>query len=72
MIFIPLIKGKMPESPEELQREMEAMPEAERERLTKVQADLQNEMMTLMLRQQEIMQELIQDIRAIERSFAAG
>jgi predicted ATP-dependent protease len=71
VIFIPLIKGKMPESPEELQREMEAMPEADRERLTKVQADLQNEMMTLMMRQQEIMHELIQDIRTIERSFAA-
>jgi predicted ATP-dependent protease len=71
VIFIPLIKGKMPESAEELQREMEAMPEADRERLTKVQGELQSEMMTLMMRQQEIMHELIQDIRTIERSFAS-
>ncbi len=71
VIFIPLIKGKMPESAEELQREMEAMPEADRDRLTKVQGELQSEMMTLMMRQQEIMHELIQDIRTIERSFAS-
>ena len=71
VIFIPLINGKVPESPEELQREMTAMPEAERERLAKVQGELQSEMMTLMMRQQEIMHELIQDIRTIERSFAS-
>jgi len=71
VIFIPLIRGRVPETPEELQREMEAMSEAERERLAKAQGELQNEMMTLMMRQQEMMHELIQDIRAIERSFAA-
>jgi predicted ATP-dependent protease len=71
LIFIPLIKGKMPESPEELQREMQAMPEEERERLGKVQAELQGELANLMMRQQEIMHELVEDIRAIERAFAA-
>jgi predicted ATP-dependent protease len=71
LIFIPLIRGRVPESPEELQKEMDAMTEADRERLGKVQGELQNEMVTLMTRQQEIMQELIRDIRAIERAFAA-
>src|SRR6266446_1963205 len=71
VIFIPLIKGKMPESPDELSREMAAMPEAERERLGKVQGELQTEMGSLLTKQQEIMRELINDIRAIERSFAA-
>jgi predicted ATP-dependent protease len=71
IVFIPLVRGKMPESPEELQREMQAMPEAERERLTKVQGELQNEISTLMMRQQEMIHELMEDIRAIERAFAA-
>jgi len=71
IIFIPLIRGKVPESPEELQREMQAMPEAERDRLAQVQSELQSELATLMVRQQEIMHELVEDIRAIERAFAA-
>ncbi|MGH7935204.1 MAG: Lon protease family protein [Candidatus Binataceae bacterium] len=70
-IFIPLIGGKMPESPEELQRQMQAMPEAERDRLSKVQTELQGELANLLMRQQELMRELIGDIRAIERAFAA-
>jgi predicted ATP-dependent protease len=71
VIFIPLVRGKMPESPEELQREMAALPDEEKERLARVQAELQNELGPLMMRQQELMQELIADIRAIERAFAA-
>jgi predicted ATP-dependent protease len=71
VMFIPLIGGKAPESPDELQREMQALPEAERERLAKVQSDLQGELANLMMRQQEIMRELVEDIRAIERAFAA-
>jgi len=71
VIFIPLIGGKMPESPEVLAREMETLPEQERERLGKAQAELQDELGKLMLRQQELTRELIEDIRAIERSFAA-
>jgi predicted ATP-dependent protease len=70
LLFIPLIRGKTPESPEELQREMQAMSEEERERLGKAQAELQGELATLMARQQEIMHELMEDIRAIERAFA--
>ena len=60
----------MPESPEELKREMGALPEAEKERLGKVQGELQNELGTLLMRQQEVMRELIGDIRQIERAFA--
>jgi predicted ATP-dependent protease len=71
VVFIPLIRGKVPESPEELQREMQAMPDEERDRLAKAQSELQGELASIMMRQQEVMQELLADIRAIERSFAA-
>ncbi|MGD1028347.1 Lon protease family protein [Candidatus Binatus soli] len=71
VIFIPLIDGKMPESPEVLGKAMAAKTDAEREQLAKVQGDLQDELGTLMLKQQEMMHELIDDIRAIERAFAA-
>ena len=71
VIFIPLIDGKMPESPEALGKAMAAKTDAEREQLAKVQGDLQDELGTLMLKQQEMMHELIDDIRAIERAFAA-
>jgi ATP-dependent Lon protease len=71
VIFIPLIRGKVPESPEELQREMQALPEEERERLAKAQSELQGELASIMMRQQEVMHELVADIRAIERAFAA-
>ncbi len=71
VIFIPLIGGKMPESPDELKREMTALPDAEKERLGRVQSELQNELGTVLMRQQELMQELIGDIRQIERAFAS-
>jgi len=70
-IFVPLIEGKLPESPEELARKMNEMPEAERERLAKVQSELQVELGKLVVNQQELMRDLMGDIRAIERSFAA-
>ncbi len=71
VIFIPLIDGKMPESPEALGQALAAKTDAEREQLAKVQGELQDELGTLTLRQQEMMHELIDDIRAIERAFAA-
>ena len=71
VVFIPLIGGKMPESPEELNRKLQELPEAERERLGKEQGELQNEFATLTMRQQELMRELIGEIRQIERAFAA-
>ena len=70
VVFIPMIGGKMPESPDELKREMAALPDAEKERLGRVQGELQNELATLLMRQQEVMRELIADIRQIERAFA--
>lgn len=70
LLFIPLIGGKMPESPEALAREMAALPEQERARLAEVQSELQDELSNLLGRQQEMMHELIGDIRAIERTFA--
>lgn len=71
VIFIPLLDGKMPESPEALNKAMAEKTDAEREQLAKVQVELQDELATLTLRQQEMMRELIEDIRAIERAFAA-
>src|SRR5260370_35620367 len=63
--------GKMPESPEVLNKWMAEKSDEEREKLTKVQVELQDELGTLTLRQQEMMRELIEDIRGIERAFAA-
>src|SRR5207244_4635301 len=40
VVFIPLLGGKAPESPEDLNRTMQELPEAERERLAKQQAEL--------------------------------
>jgi predicted ATP-dependent protease len=71
IIFIPLIDGKMPESPEDLSRAMAKKSDAEREALARAQSELQDEFGTLIMRQQEMMRELVEDIRAIERAFAA-
>ncbi len=71
IIFIPLIDGRMPESPEELTRVMGEKSEEERERLGKVQQELQDELAGVLLKQQTLMRELVDDIRAIERAFAA-
>ena len=71
VLFIPLIDGKMPESPDALSKAMAAKTDVEREQMAKKQGELQDELATLTLRQQEMMRELIDDIRAIERAFAA-
>lgn len=71
IIFIPLIEGRMPESPEELTRVMGEKSEQEREQLAKVQQELQDELAGVLLKQQTLMRELVDDIRAIERAFAA-
>jgi predicted ATP-dependent protease len=71
LIFIPLFDGKVPETPEILQREMNRLTDEQRADLGKRQADLQEEFLNVVRRQQEIMQELVKDIRAIERAFAS-
>lgn len=71
VLFIPLVEGKMPESPEALSRAMQEKSDAERERLAQVQQELQVDLANILLKQQELMRDLIEDIRAIERSFAA-
>jgi ATP-dependent Lon protease len=71
VLFIPLVEGRMPESPDELAAEMAKKTDAERERLARAQGELQDELAKLLMRQQELMRELVEDIRAIERSFAA-
>jgi predicted ATP-dependent protease len=71
LIFIPMFEGKVPESPEVLQREMGQLSDEQRADLAKRQNELQEEFLNVVRRQQEIMQELVKDIRAIERSFAA-
>ena len=70
VMFIPLLDGKPPESPEELQRATQAMSEEERAKLGQAQNELGGELATVMTRQQEITHALIEDIRAIERAFA--
>ncbi len=71
VVFIPLIDGKAPESPEDLNRKMQELPEAERERLAKGQSELADLFSTMAMRQQELMRELVAEIRQIERTFAA-
>jgi predicted ATP-dependent protease len=71
VVFIPLIGGKAPESPEDLNRKMQELPEAERERLGKAQSELADLFATMAMRQQELMRELVEEIRQIERTFAA-
>jgi predicted ATP-dependent protease len=71
VMFLPLIDGKMPESPEALNKAMQAKTEQEREQLNRAQSELQEELGSMLLKQQELMRELVEDIRAIERSFAA-
>jgi len=71
VIFLPLIEGKMPESPEALTSRCRRRPTPEREQLGKGQVELQEEFGSVVLKQQELMRELIDDIRTIERSFAA-
>lgn len=70
LMLIPLIGGKVPESSEELSRKMQDLSEEERERLGKAQAELGDKLVTLTVRQQEMMRELIEEIRQIERTFA--
>jgi ATP-dependent Lon protease len=71
LIFLPLVEGKMPESPEALNKAMQEKTDEQREQLGKAQVELQEEFGSVVLKQQELMRELIDDIRTIERSFAA-
>jgi predicted ATP-dependent protease len=71
LIFIPMFDGQVPETPEMLQREMNRLTDEQRADLARRQSELQEEFLGVVRRQQEIMQELVKDIRAIERSFAA-
>jgi len=70
LLLLPLFEGKPPESPEELARKIAELPEEERARLTRAQEELQQELASLMYRQQEMMRELFRDIRSIERALA--
>src|ERR1700719_1347155 len=65
VVFIPLIDGKVPESPDELSRKMKDLPEQERERLSKAQSELADLFATMTMHQQELMREMIQEIRQI-------
>ena len=71
VLFIPLIEGKMPESPDALNKAMAQKSDQERELLGKQQSELGDELGSMVLKQQEMMRELMEDIRAIERTFAA-
>ncbi|HEY6394446.1 MAG TPA: AAA family ATPase [Candidatus Binataceae bacterium] len=71
LLFIPLIDGKTPESPETLAKAIQEKSPEEREALSKAEGELRDLMGSMMLRQQEMMRELVADIRTVERSFAA-
>ena len=71
VLFVPLIEGKMPESPEALNKAMQEKTDEQREQLGKAQVALQEEFGSVVLKQQELMRDLVEDIRSIERSFAA-
>jgi predicted ATP-dependent protease len=71
VIFVPLIEGKMPESPEVLNKAMQEKTDEQREQMARAQVTLQEEFGGVVLKQQELMRELVEDIRTIERSFAA-
>ena len=71
VIFLPLIDGKLPESPEALNKVMQEKTDEQREQLSKAQVELQEEFGSVVVKQQELMRELIDDIRTIERAFAA-
>jgi predicted ATP-dependent protease len=70
IIFLPLFDGKPPQSPEDLSLKMNSLSDEERERLTRAQDALQQELATLMRKQQEMMRDLFKDIQGIERAFA--
>ncbi|HTY55363.1 MAG TPA: Lon-like protease helical domain-containing protein, partial [Candidatus Binataceae bacterium] len=70
LLFIPLIDGKPPESPEDLAREMAKKSDEERARLGQSQAELQGELGGLLVRQQELMKDLVEEIRKVEADFA--
>ncbi|MGD0075053.1 MAG: AAA family ATPase [Candidatus Binataceae bacterium] len=70
LLFIPMVDGKPPESPEELSREMAKKSDEERARLAQLQGELQNELGGLLVRQQELMRDLVEEIRAVEAGFA--
>jgi len=70
LLFIPLVEGRPPESPEELAREMAKKSDEERARLGQLQNELQSELGGLLIRQQELMRDLVEEIRAVEADFA--
>jgi len=70
LLFIPLIDGKPPESPDDLSKEMAKKSDEERARLAQYQAELQGELGGLLVRQQELMRDLVEEIRAVEADFA--
>lgn len=70
LIFIPLFNGQMPANPEALQAELARMSDEQRADMARRQDELQGDLATTVQRQQEMMRDLIKDIREIERAFA--
>jgi ATP-dependent Lon protease len=66
VVFIPLRDGR-PMSQEELQQ----LSEDERRTLERDQSEVLREFRNVMIRQRQLMQQLAEDIRAIERNFSA-
>ena len=66
VIFMPLREGR-PITPEELER----LSAADRAALERQHSDVLHEFRSVMLHQRQIMQQLAEEIRAIERNFSA-
>jgi lon-related putative ATP-dependent protease len=66
IFFVPLVNGKVPESPEQLRE----LPEGEKQRLQQNQDELSQRATKLMQNQHDMLHELGEEVRQVERRFA--
>jgi len=67
IFFVPLIDGKPPES----EQQLEQLPEEEKQRIRDGQKELAREAARLMQNQRDMMQQLSEEVREVERRFGA-
>lgn len=68
LMFIPLIDGKPPKEPEELEK----LSDEDKKAIEEKEQELAREAARLSRRQDEIMRQLSEDVEGAERKFAAG
>ena len=64
--FVPLVSGKVPESPEQLRE----LPETEKQRIQQDQDQLASEASRLLQYQHDILHDLSDEVHQVERRFA--